>query len=99
MILEEGENTLLRDRQRERMVTQINELGQIVSDLSMHISLQGENLKRIDDVVEHSDDFIRKSIYEVNRTWESISGRRRTILKFFMFWTILAVIFWGVKRL
>lgn len=86
------------DTLRKRMLTQMNELGQIVADISLHVSLQGEEIKRIDDLVGSSEGFIKESFFEIHRAWERISGRRRRMLKFFSAWIMLALFFWYFRR-
>ncbi|RVD92054.1 SYNTAXIN like protein [Tubulinosema ratisbonensis] len=79
---------------KKRMISQLNELGQIVSDISLHVSLQGEEIRRIDEVVDESGNFIKEAHYEISRTWDRISDQRKRIIKFFSFWFLLAFIFW-----
>lgn len=86
------------DRLRKRLNVQMNELGQIVSDISLHVSLQGEEIRRIDDLVDNSQNFIKESLYEINKTWEKISMRRRRMIKFFSFWLLLALLFWYFRK-
>ncbi|KCZ78008.1 hypothetical protein H311_00971, partial [Anncaliia algerae PRA109] len=78
--------------------TQLNELGQIVSDISLHVSLQGEEIMRIDEVVNESSNFMKEAAYEINRTWENVSDQRKRFIKFFTFWILLAIILWLWKR-
>lgn len=87
--IDQEENVL-----RKRMITQLNELGQMVSDISLHVSLQGEEIKRIDEVVDESNNFVKEAIYEINKTWGRVSDQRKRIFKFFGFWLLLAFIFW-----
>lgn len=83
---------------KKRMVTQLNELGQIVSDISLHVSLQGEEIMRIDEVVNESSNFMKEAAYEINKTWENVSDQRKRFIKFFAFWILLAIILWLWKR-
>ncbi|TBU13210.1 hypothetical protein CWI38_0252p0040, partial [Hamiltosporidium tvaerminnensis] len=65
LLIEENEIQNLRERVRENIALQINELGQVVSDISLHVSMQGENLKRIDDLMGDSRGFVQKKIEEI----------------------------------
>lgn len=96
VLMEEQEQR--NDTLRKRMLTQMNELGQIVADISLHVSLQGEEIKRIDDLVGTSEGLIKESFFEIHRAWERISGRRRRMLKFFSAWIMLALFFWYFRR-
>ncbi|KAL0266042.1 UNVERIFIED_CONTAM: hypothetical protein PYX00_011759 [Menopon gallinae] len=86
------------DALRKRMHAQMNELGQMVADISLHVSLQGEEIKRIDDLVGSSEGLIKDSFFELHRAWERISGRRRRMIKFFSAWIALALLFWYFRR-
>eukprot|EP00866_Antonospora_locustae_P000137 jgi/Antlo1/137/1166 len=86
------------DTLRKRMLTQMNELGQIVTDISLHVSFQEEEIKRIDDLVSSSEGLIKESFFEIHRVWERISRRRRRMLKFFSAWIMLALFFWYFRR-
>ncbi|KAF7683379.1 putative syntaxin-7B [Astathelohania contejeani] len=98
VLMAENEIEVIHEKQRQQINMQINELGQLVSDLSMHISLQGESLKRIDDLVEGSDNYLKRSVDEINKTWSMISDRRKRMIKFFAFWILLAFIFYIIRR-
>ncbi|TBT96571.1 hypothetical protein CWI39_3606p0010 [Hamiltosporidium magnivora] len=99
LLIEENEIQNLRERVRENIALQINELGQVVSDISLHVSMQGENLKRIDDLMGDSRGFVQKSTHEINKTWNMIRNRRNTFIKFFGFWIFLAFVFWILKKM
>lgn len=97
-VLLDDKDHAANDMLRKRMVTQMNELGQMVTDISLHVNLQGEEIKRIDELVEGSEGFIKESLYEMNRVWDRVSVRRKRMLKFFAFWIFLALIFWYFRR-
>lgn len=97
MLLEE-EKQQDSEIMRNRMTTQMNELGQLVTDISLHVSLQGEEIRRIDELVTASEGFIKDSVFEIGRVWEGISDRRKRMIKFFSFWIFMALLFWYFRR-
>ncbi|EPR78063.1 hypothetical protein SLOPH_540 [Spraguea lophii 42_110] len=68
---------------------QINELGELISDISMQISVQGEKLKRIDDLVRNTDTIADKTIYTIERQWKKIKRRKKDIFKIMVIWIII----------
>ncbi|KAM0686570.1 hypothetical protein COBT_002206, partial [Conglomerata obtusa] len=54
---------------QERISHQITELGQIVCDITVQVEAQGERLRRIDDAVDDTEDYLKRSYYEINRLW------------------------------
>lgn len=85
-------------QQRRRIVNRISEMGDIMENISLHVSLQEMELKRIDDIMGKSEHFGQKTINDLKETWEMISGRRKTMIKFFMGWMLLILTFWFIKR-
>lgn len=90
----ERKHVQVDDVLKKRMIAELNELGQIVSDISLHVSLQGEEIRRIDEVVTESGNFIKDAHYEIVKTWDRISDQRKRMIKFFCFWILLACVFW-----
>lgn len=86
-------------QQRERIEEQINELGQIMCDITMHVEAQGEKLKRIDDATIETEDYLKKSYYEINRMWERVKGRREVMIKYFVFWLVVCLIIYVIKKI
>lgn len=84
MIVRE-ESSQVRQREMQSIEAHINELGKIVSDVSMHISMQGEKLQRIDEIFSESRTRLKRGGVEVKKTFEHIVGRRRTLFTFFGF--------------
>lgn len=76
-----------------QLTTQITELGQIMSDISLHINIQGESLRRIDEVVESTDRQLFGSVLEIERVWDSLKGRRRAIGWFIFVWCMLLLMY------
>lgn len=84
--------------ERRRIVKSITEIGQIVEDIAIHVCLQEEQLKRIDEVVAKSEHWSKKALNEIRETWEMTSANTKTMAKFFIFWICLFLLFWFVKR-
>lgn len=82
-MLVQEETTQLRLREMQSIEAHINELGKMVSEVSMHISMQGEKLQRIDEVFGLSRDKIKRGRREIVKTWENVAGTRRLILTVF----------------
>ncbi|KAI4293077.1 hypothetical protein PAPHI01_2351 [Pancytospora philotis] len=85
-------------RERKRIVRSISEIGQIVEDISIHVSLQGEQLRRIDDVMARTENWNKRALDELKLTWHLVSENRGTMYKFFGAWFCVFLIFWFVKR-
>ncbi|KAI5171794.1 hypothetical protein NEFER03_1099 [Nematocida sp. LUAm3] len=77
------ETSTLRKREMEAIELHINELGRMVSEVSMHISMQGEKLERIDQLFTQSKTSIKKGSYELGHAWAVMSKRRKNILLLF----------------
>ena len=99
-LLEEQQNSIREDfmHERRRIVKSISEIGQIVEDISIHVSLQEEQLKRIDDVVMKTETYSKRALSELKEAWGTISQDRRTIIKFFVFWVLLTLLLFFLKR-
>lgn len=95
---EQSQEIIIKNRKQEYLSHQISELGQIMSDISLHINIQGEALERIDDVIIKSDNLIDRTVIEIEKTWRNIRDRRKTIFKFLIFWIILIFIYWFLRR-
>ncbi|ELQ76825.1 SNARE protein SED5/Syntaxin 5 [Trachipleistophora hominis] len=88
------ETTSTIKRQNYAMLnTQITEIGQLMSDISMHINIQGENLKRIDEVIERVDDNLFGGFREIEKVWNSVKGRRKSIGVFVAVWIVLILLY------
>lgn len=84
---------------RRRIVKSISEIGQIIEDISLHVKLQEEQLKRVDDIVLDSDKWSKKALSELNEIWFNVKSNRKTMLKFFIFWAIVILFFWCLRKL
>lgn len=85
--------------ERRRIVNSITEIGQIVEDISIHVNLQEEQLKRIDDVLIKSDKWTRKALNELNDIWSIMKSNRSTMVRFFVFWVLVVLLFWFLRRI
>lgn len=83
---------------RKRIIKQMNELGQIVSDISLHIAIQGEEISRIDQLVDNANGLLRDGMEDIYKLWNNIDGRKKTMLKFFAFWITVAFVFLYFRR-
>ncbi|KAG5859698.1 hypothetical protein KMI_05g08810 [Encephalitozoon hellem] len=97
-VLMENEVVTERIKERQKISMQISEIGQIMEEISMHVSLQEESFKRIDDLMATSDSLISGSLDLMKKTWENVSGTRPAIIKFVVFWLVLALAFWLLRR-
>lgn len=101
MVLEEQQQSRQREEfleERRRIVKSISEIGQVVEDISIHVSLQEEQLKRIDEIVTKSETWGKKALREIKETWEMTNYNSNTMVKFFAFWIIVFLLFWFIKR-
>lgn len=85
--------------ERRRIVNSITEIGQIVEDISIHVNLQEEQLKRIDDVLIKSDKWTKKAVDELNDIWGIMKSNRSTMIRFFIFWAMIILLFWFLRRM
>lgn len=98
VVLMENEVETERTRERQRITMQISEIGQIMEEISAHVSLQEESFRRIDELMGTSDSLIAESLELVRKTWENVSNTRPAIIKFLLFWVVLALVFWALRR-
>lgn len=81
--IEREEISSIRRREFESLEQHINELGRMVTEVSMHISLQGEKVEMIDDLFTKTKSNLRGSSYELRGALEQVKMKRRTILLIF----------------
>ncbi|KAL6120601.1 hypothetical protein NUSPORA_02642 [Nucleospora cyclopteri] len=99
ILLENKQNVYVeRMHERKRIVSSITEIGQIVEDIHLHVCLQEEQLRRIDDIVGKTDHFGKKTLNDLRETWEMLSGRRKNIIKFFCVWIFIILFFYFMKK-
>lgn len=100
LLLEEQEHRQENEfvEERKRIVKSINEIGQIVEDISIHVRLQEEQLRRVDDIVVQSDRWSKKALSELNDIWFMVRSNRRAIVKFFAFWLLIVLLFWVLRK-
>ncbi|OQS53487.1 hypothetical protein EHP00_1817 [Ecytonucleospora hepatopenaei] len=84
--------------QRRRIVNKINEMGEIVENISLHVSLQEMELRRIDDDISHSNHFGQKALNDLQETWNMVSEKRKTMIKFLVFWIFILITFYILKK-
>lgn len=84
----------VRMRNRQEINQQISEIGSIMEEIGIHVSLQEESFKRIDDLMGKSDKLMDNSVYILKKGIEGVTGTRGSLIKFFIFWIVLALIFW-----
>lgn len=99
-ILQEEVNIRLRrqDSTQREISQQISEIGNLMEEIGIHVSLQEESFKRIDDLMKQSDKFLDSSLFILKKGIEGVTSTRKSLIKFFMFWIILAIIFWMFRR-
>lgn len=97
-VIEEEVVNSVRFREREKLNQQISEIGSIMEEIGIHVSLQEENFKRIDDLMNQNEKLVDSGIYILKKGMESISNNRSSMFKFFGFWVILILIFWFFRR-
>lgn len=85
-------------QERKRIMHSITEIGQIVEDISIHVRLQEEQLKRIDDIVIKSDKWLKKTTSELLDYWDMVRSGRRRIIKYFSFFAIVVFLFWLIRK-
>lgn len=86
-------------QERRRIINSITEIGQIVEDISLHVNLQEEQLKRIDDVILQADSWNQKAFNELNDLWGMFRSNRSFMIKFATFWSIILLVFWAMRKL
>ncbi|KAM0672412.1 hypothetical protein CWI42_011710 [Ordospora colligata] len=98
VVFMENEVTTERIKERQNISMQISEIGQIMEEISMHVSLQEESFKRIDEMMGTSDTLISGSLDLLRKTLENVSKTRSSIFKFFLFWLLLLLLIWLIRR-
>lgn len=98
VIQEEEVVNNVRFREREKINQQISEIGNIMEEIGLHVSLQEESFKRIDDLMNQNEKLMDSGVYILKKGIESISNNRANMFKFFGFWIILVLIFWFFRR-
>lgn len=85
-------------QERRRIATSVNEIGQIVQDISIHVGLQEEQLIRIDDSLALTETWNKKALYELQEMWSAAKENRPFMIKFFCFWALVFILFGLLKR-
>lgn len=85
--------------ERKRIMKSITEIGQIVEDISIHVRLQEEQLKRIDDIVITSDKWLKKASNELLDYWDYVRSGRGKIVKYFLMIAFVILIFWIIRKI
>lgn len=100
MLIDETKQQISQEsiQERRRIVRSISEIGQIVEDISIHVSLQEEQLRRIDDSLIKTEKWNKKALNELIETWEIARENRPFMIKFFIFWAIVFLMFWLLKK-
>lgn len=86
-------------QERRRIVKSISEIGEIVEDISIHVSLQEEQLNRIDMALAETEKWSKRAINELNETWLVVKSDRKFMYKFFIFWFFIFFIFFICKKI
>ncbi|EHY65309.1 hypothetical protein NERG_01755 [Nematocida ausubeli] len=81
--IQREEMSSIRRREFESLEQHINELGQMVTEVSMHISLQGEKVDLIDGLFTQAKSNLRGGSYELRGALEKVKQKRRSILVIF----------------
>ncbi|EIJ88716.1 uncharacterized protein NEPG_00497 [Nematocida parisii ERTm1] len=81
--IQREEMSSIRRREFESLEQHINELGQMVTEVSMHISLQGEKVDLIDGLFTKAKSNLRGGSYELRGALDNVNKKRRTILLVF----------------
>lgn len=88
------ETNNIRYRERDAITNQISEIGEIMEEIGIHVSMQEESFKRIDELMTQTDNVFDTSISLLRKTLYNIKSVRSSIIKFFLFWFFIALIFW-----
>ena len=88
----------VEEAQRRRISHSVNEIGQMVQDISMHVRLQEEQLIRIDTALTETDHWTKQTLGEINLMWEAAAENRPFMYKFFIFWGVVFVLFICIKK-
>ncbi|KAF2674075.1 syntaxin [Microthyrium microscopicum] len=99
LLMEEGNNTYIEQRgeQIDMIERTMAELGGMFTQLAEMVSLQGEQIQRIDADVEDTLDNVEGAQRELLKYWGRVSGNRWLIAKlfgvlmiFFLLWVLIA---------
>lgn len=82
--IQREEISTIRRREFESIEKHISELGRMVTEVSMHISLQGEKVEMIDGLFTQAKSNMRGGSYELRGALEQIRKKRRTIIVIFL---------------
>lgn len=100
LLMQEHENVQEQEQtqERKRILRSITEIGQIVEDISIHVRLQEEQLKRIDDIVIKSDRWLKKTTSELRDYWDMVRSGRGRMIRYFVFFVIVVLLFWIIRK-
>jgi syntaxin 5 len=99
LMMEEGSNTYIQQRgeQIDMIERTMMELGGLFSQLAEMVSVQGEQIQRIDADTEDTLDNVEGAQRELTKYWNRVSGNRWLIAKmfgvlmiFFLLWVLIA---------
>lgn len=99
-VIHEQESVTRRESVLEnRIEEQITEIGQIITDITLHIHAQGETLKRIDDMMVDNEGYLKGSVFNAKRTWDRIKGRRHGMIVYFIIWILILILIVLIKMI
>jgi len=99
LLMEEGSNTYIQQRgeQIDMIERTMHELGGLFTQLAEMVSIQGEQIQRIDADVEDTVDNVEGAQRELLKYWSRVSGNRWLVAKmfgvlmiFFLLWVLIA---------
>jgi syntaxin 5 len=99
LLMEEGSNTYIQQRgeQIDMIERTMMELGGLFTQLAEMVSVQGEQIQRIDADTEDTLDNVEGAQRELTKYWNRVSGNRWLIAKmfgvlmiFFLLWVLVA---------
>ncbi|ORD97337.1 hypothetical protein HERIO_794 [Hepatospora eriocheir] len=85
-------------RERKRIVNTITEIGNVLEDINIHVSLQEEKFKRIDDIIVNTESYSKRIIKDLGVIWNLISTRRQGFNIFFIFWFLIIILIYFSKK-
>ncbi len=98
----EDEETAMKkeetQKHRKRVLQSITEIGHVVQNISMQVELQGEELEKVGDILLENEKWTKKAIHELHDIWDYCKSNRIFMIQFFIFWFIIILIFWVVRR-
>lgn len=97
----ESETIKRRDTSKkfDKINSQITEISSIMEEMTMHIKMQGETVKRIEELRISTSSHISDGYLELKKKWESVSSRRKIITKFGILWLFIIFFFFGLKKI